>query len=289
MKNNQPIIPSVNFHLWEPCNMRCKFCFAGFKDVKKSILPKGHLSKEDCLKVVRILSQHFKKITFAGGEPTLCPWLPDLIQEAKNHGLTTMIVTNGSKLSSSYLDSLKQSLDWITLSIDSVKSETNIKSGRIISSNGMNLLDYKRVGELIKEKGFRLKVNTVVHRYNCRENLSELIKFLKPERWKILKVLSVSDQNGLDFKNFEITDEEFDCFLKTNYCNIPELEKISENNNEMKGSYIMVDPAGRFFDNLGDKYVYSRPILNSDFGSALSDVQHDYSKFLKRGGLYKWD
>ena len=39
-------IPSVNFHFWQPCNMRCGFCFAQFLDVRDSILPKGHLECE---------------------------------------------------------------------------------------------------------------------------------------------------------------------------------------------------------------------------------------------------
>ncbi|MEO0472453.1 MAG: radical SAM protein, partial [Bacteroidota bacterium] len=67
-------VPSVNFHLWEPCNMRCGFCFATFQDVKRTILPKGHLPKEDALNVVQAIAKAgFEKITFAGGEPTLCP------------------------------------------------------------------------------------------------------------------------------------------------------------------------------------------------------------------------
>src|SRR5258706_16157687 len=96
---NQTIIPSVNFHLWEPCNFNCKFCFASFKDVKKSFLPKGHLPKNDSIELVRQLCRYgFKKITFVGGEPTLCPWLSELISEAKSFGVTTMIVSNGSKI-----------------------------------------------------------------------------------------------------------------------------------------------------------------------------------------------
>lgn len=78
------MIPSVNYHLWEPCNMRCKFCFATFQDVKHSILPKGHLPKEQAIEVILQLAEiGFEKITFAGGEPTLCPWLPELIATAK--------------------------------------------------------------------------------------------------------------------------------------------------------------------------------------------------------------
>ncbi|MBK9177852.1 MAG: radical SAM protein [Flavobacteriales bacterium] len=68
------MIPSVNFHLWQPCNMRCKFCYATFHDVKRSILPKGHLPKEQAIDVVRQLAAHgFQKINFAGGEPTPLP------------------------------------------------------------------------------------------------------------------------------------------------------------------------------------------------------------------------
>lgn len=37
----------------------------------------------------------FRTINFAGGEPTLCPWLPDLLRRAKELNLTTAIVTNG--------------------------------------------------------------------------------------------------------------------------------------------------------------------------------------------------
>ena len=84
--------------------MRCKFCFATFQDVKSSILPKGHLSREEALNVVIELAEiKFEKITFAGGEPTLCPWLPELIKKAKEYGMTTMIVTNGSRLTEEFL------------------------------------------------------------------------------------------------------------------------------------------------------------------------------------------
>ena len=110
------MIPAVNFHLWEPCNMRCKFCFATFQDVKKTILPKGCLPKADAIKVVEELAEYgFEKITFAGGEPTLCPWLTNLISTAHEAGMTTMIVTNGSGIDDEFLKSNRDKLDWIAL------------------------------------------------------------------------------------------------------------------------------------------------------------------------------
>jgi radical S-adenosyl methionine domain-containing protein 2 len=97
-------IPSVNFHLWEPCNMRCKFCFATFQYVKQTILLKGYLPEDESLKVVRkIAASGFEKITFAGGETMFYPWLPELIKTAKELGMTTMIVTNGSQLTEPFL------------------------------------------------------------------------------------------------------------------------------------------------------------------------------------------
>lgn len=97
-------IPSVNYHLWKPCNMKCGFCFATFQDIDPHFLPKGHLGREDSLIVVEQLARAgFQKINFAGGEPTLCPWLPDLVTRTKEFGLSTAMVTNGSLLSSAWL------------------------------------------------------------------------------------------------------------------------------------------------------------------------------------------
>jgi radical S-adenosyl methionine domain-containing protein 2 len=56
----------------------------------------------------------------------------------------------------------------------------------------------------------------------------------------------------------------------------------------MTGSYIMVDPAGRFFDNLKGQYTYSEPILEVGIDKAFSQVTRDYKKFIDRGGKYDW-
>ena len=42
-------IPSVNYHLWKACNMRCNHCFATFQDIEPQFLPRGHLGREDCV------------------------------------------------------------------------------------------------------------------------------------------------------------------------------------------------------------------------------------------------
>lgn len=289
MQNSSlPKIPSVNFHLWEPCNMRCGFCFATFQDVKQTILPKGHLLKDDALSIVKLLAEAgFQKITFAGGEPTLCPWLPELIAEAKKAIMTTMIVSNGTGLSNSFLKQNREYLDWIAISIDSILPETNIASGRAISGNRpLSLAQYQLLIAQIHQFGYNLKINTVVNRLNYLEDLNEFIRFANPNRWKVLQALPIVGQNDRQIDAFKISAKEFNFFLHTHrYLN---QLIVPETNSQILGSYVMVDPAGRFFDDSEGKHRYSMPILEVGIPQALSQVQYDALKFLERGGLYNW-
>lgn len=284
------MIPSVNFHLWEPCNMRCKFCFATFQDVKQSILPKGHLPKEQAIEVVHHLADiGFEKITFAGGEPTLCPWLPALIATAKQAGLTTKIVSNGSKLTDSFLQVNQKHLDWIAVSIDSISPETNITTGRAISGKTPLQLDYyTSLIDRVRQHGYGLKINTVISSRNCNENMSEIIRYAKPKRWKLLQVLPMRGQNDLNIDNFKITDDQFQFFID-NHNGLREITSIvPESNNQMTGSYVMVDPAGRFYDNSTGGHTYSKPILDIGARLAIQQMSYDFPKFVSRGGIYNW-
>lgn len=270
--------------------MRCKFCFATFQDVKHSILPKGHLPKEQAIEVVLHLAEiGFEKITFAGGEPTLCPWLPDLITTAKQAGLTTMIVSNGSKLTDSFLQANKENLDWVSVSIDSLNSETNIATGRAISGKTPLQVDYyTSLVDRIKQHGYGLKINTVVSSKNCNENMNEFIRYAKPKRWKLFQVLPMKGQNDLNIDHFKITDEQFQLFID-NHNGLQDITSIvPESNNQMTGSYAMVDPAGRFYDNTTGGHTYSKPILDIGARLAIQQMNYDFSKFVSRGGIYNW-
>jgi len=289
MKSNQ-FIPSVNYHLWEPCNMRCKFCFATFKDVKQHILPRGHLPQLDAIKVVEELARFgFEKITFAGGEPTLCPWLPQLIESAKRGGMTTMIVTNGSKIDQSFLSSVQPNLDWIALSIDSLDENTNLMAGRaLVGKQPLNAAYYLELTKQIKDFGFGLKINTVVNRTNFQQNLSDFILSANPKRWKILQVLPIQEQNDFEIDKFIINSKEFNHFVETHLPLSDSVVLVPETNQNMKGSYVMVDPAGRFFDNALGKHNYSNPILEIGLVSALEEVNLSFERFIDRGGIYNW-
>jgi radical S-adenosyl methionine domain-containing protein 2 len=281
------MIPSINYHLWKPCNASCKFCFASFEDTKE-YLPKGHLSKEESFELIdEIILAGFDKITFVGGEPTLCPWLPELIKKAKLGGLTTMLTTNGFLLDDNYLNKLNNYLDWIALSIDSLHRTTNLKTGRYTQNIIPDETFYKNIIKKIKNHGFRLKINTVVSKLNYSENLSKFIFDIYPERWKVFQVLPIKKQNDKNILDFKINTLQFNLF-KHNHQRLLGIDVVFENNEAMVESYLMIDPAGRFIDNSNQIYKYSSPILEVGVSKAYAEININYKKFIKRNGLYNW-
>ena len=283
-------IPSVNFHLWKPCSMRCRFCFATFQDVDKNFLPKGHLAREECLAVVKALAgAGFYKINFAGGEPVLCPWLPDLIRRAKELAVTTSIVSNGSCVTQEWLERTGGCLDWAALSIDTLDPVKLQDLGRSTRSGPLGEADYLKLVGAIKGADVRLKINTAVTRENCGEDLGGFIVQARSERWKLFQVLPVAGQNDGLVDDLMISREEFDRYvIRNRYVESLGVTVVPESKDLMTGSYVMVDPAGRFFDNVHGVHRYSRPINQVGVKTALSEVAVDAERFHSREGIYNW-
>ena len=182
-----PVIPpAVNFHLWQACNLRCRFCFATFRDVE------GHLTEADSLRLIRLLgAAGCEKLTFVGGEPTLCPWLGALVREAKRAGLVTCIVSNGARLAP-LIEAQADDIDWIGLSVDSAREPTQSLLGR---GRGDHVASSIALADLARSHAIRLKLNTVVTALNHHEDMSTLVRRVRPERWKVFQVLPMGGQN----------------------------------------------------------------------------------------------
>jgi len=201
----------------------------------------------------KLVNFGFEKITFSGGEPTLCSFLPNLLKLAKIGGMTTMIVTIGSKLNDEWLKSNRKYLDWIALSIDSVNIQTNYLSGRCNGNRPFDETKYLSLITEIKQFGYKIKVNTVVSKFNQAEDMNEFINKIKPVRWKLMQALPINGQNDKFINDFSISYAEFNNFVKRHET----LNLIKETNYDMKGSYVMIDPIGRFFNNSKGKHIYS--------------------------------
>lgn len=269
---------TVSFHIVKPCNMKCKFCYATFEDFKVD----KQLSLDEVYDIlVKLTNAGLKKITFAGGEPLLYKNLPEAIQFAKDIGLTTSIITNGSFLTREWITRLAHDLDWIGISVDSLNPETNQKIGRVNKINP----DYYKLVDLIREfPKIKLKINTVVNRYNEGESLQDFILYANPTRWKIFDTLKIDGQNDKQFDEIRSSEKGFAKFI----FNHRHHSMVVEDNEAMTGSYLLVDPLGRLFENSSGKHTYSRSLLTNDVQDCLQDIKLNREMFIKRGGLYQW-
>ena len=273
-------VSAVNYHLIKACNDRCSFCFATFRDVRR------HLPLPEVREVVRLLAEAgAEKINFAGGEPTLHPHLPELIRYASGLGVTTSIVTNGARLPF-VLDRVAGALDWVALSVDSADEQTQQALGR---GRGHHASRSLALAERALAAGCRLKLNTVVTRLNHQEDLSDYVRRMAPERWKIFQVLPVEGQNDGSVEPLLISSAEFKAFVKRHQALSQEgIELVPEDNDAMTDSYAMVDPMGRFYGNGQGRLHVSRPIHEVGVQAALHDVGFEHRRLEARGGLYEW-
>lgn len=273
----QPFFETASFHIVKPCNMRCKFCYATFEDMHIV----NQLSKYDAFKILDKLKEAgLQKITFAGGEPLLYKWIYEVIVYSKGIGLTTSIITNGSLLTDELLEKFKGKLDWIGISIDSLNDETNLKIGRTYK----NKPNYYELVSKIKMYGFKLKINTVVNRYNEGESMQEFITMANPSRWKVFDTLKVEGQNDEQFN--EIATSSFGYYEFLQRHNHPSM--VCEDNEAMTGSYLLIDPQGRLFENSKGRHTYSSPLQDNDIEKCLSEINLNREMFVKRGGIYEW-
>ena len=271
----------VNWHLLEPCQFKCKYCYAEWA---KAVLPevyKDQLSSEALIGHLAELRGRFDsvRLSFAGGEPLLDKNLPAKIGHAIRHGLDVSIITNGGLLTPMFVRENARKISMLGVSIDSLNIETNLKIGRATrSGKPVNFRNLIGMLELAREinPDIDIKINTVVNRFNFDEDLSALIDRVRPDKWKVLRVLPATERSGAE----KISDAQFAAFRKRHV----HFSCVQFEDNEcMKNSYLMIDPYGRFFFNKKPMgYGYSNPILKVGIWRAFAQIDFDEQKFVNR-------
>ena len=272
---------SVNYHLTRKCNYECGFCFHTAKT--SYILP-----LEEAKRGLSLLKQAgMKKLNFAGGEPMIYPrFVGELARYCKTElGLESIsIVTNGSLVKPQFLDTYGRFIDIIAVSCDSFDEATNVKIGR---GRGCHLQKFRKLRISCQEYGIKFKVNTVVNKYNFKEDMRAAIEEIAPFRWKCFQVLVVKGENDTDTTlrsatQFVISDDQFQQFCNK-HLTIDGF--VAEPNNVMKDSYLILDEYMRFLDKGNDP---SASILEVGVEKALQSVFWDEENFVRRGGIYDW-
>jgi radical SAM protein with 4Fe4S-binding SPASM domain len=103
---NDPILPRppafggpfvLQWHLNDVCNLACRHCYRPEGPVRSALEPGRVL--EELLAFLRQRGQG-GRLHLAGGEPTLCPELPEIVAEARRHKVGCRVLSNGTKISS---------------------------------------------------------------------------------------------------------------------------------------------------------------------------------------------
>tara|TARA_B110000438_G_scaffold293131_1_gene332488 strand:- start:222 stop:1136 length:915 start_codon:yes stop_codon:yes gene_type:complete len=283
--------PAINWHFWPWCNYGCKFCFARFEDIPRA----DRLPREIALTVPEMLAEAgADKITFVGGEPTLCPYLGDLLAVSKDVGLTTCIVSNASGLTEKFLDEWSHLVDWVGLSIDASNDEIHAEIGRgmrsdLARSRSHHLELATDAWNRCRSRGIRMKLNTVVCKPNLDDDMTELVLKLRPERWKIFEVLPVEGQNDGDVDDLLLDEGEFQTWVDRHAWIADEgIQFVPESNELMRGSYAMMDALGRFYSNSEGGHAYGVSILEVGVREAWRQNCFFEDRFHDRGGVYEW-
>ncbi len=274
---------SINLHITERCNYHCKFCFAKYSYMEKE------LTKTQWERIINdLILNGCQKVNFAGGEPTLIPFLPDLIQYVKKKGLFVSIISNGTGISKEFLNKCGKYLDLIGLSIESSIEDTEKILGRSLKTRS-NFTSYSHV-EMIREKvklinsyKIPLKINTIVTPLNWHEDMHVLIRELKPIRWKVFQVHKLRGINDAFFDEFgELTNDQFYTFISQH----KDLNPQYETSDMIRNSYCMITPDGRFYQDTNNCHNYSDQILKIGVLNAFKQVNFSEEKFDQRKANY---
>ena len=283
----------INWHITEACNFACRYCYAKWEkpDASRELihdLPRSTQLMSELrtffatANLTNPLSQKIQwrsiRLNFAGGEPLLYDQqVLRTIKVARDLGFSVSMITNASRLNTGLIRELAPQLSLLGVSVDSTNAARNRKIGRcdkqgqVLSVN--TLAKNIRTGREINPD-LRIKINTVVNALNFDEDMTDLIRELNPEKWKVLRMLPTVTND------LNISDAQFSAFIDRH----ASLPLSIEDNVDMTKSYIMIDPQGRFFQNDADTrgYRYSHPIIDVGAEQAFSQVSLSTDRYLAR-------
>ncbi len=169
------------------CNFDCIYCELKKAD-KKSIQPNPAKVEDILLDVKQAIKKYnFDVVTItANGEPTLYPYLDNLIDELKKLNLKTLILSNSSTINNPSIQNSLKKLDIVKLSLDSVIPKTFKKIDRPMNDIKIeNIIDgiksFSKIynGELIIEVLVVKGINDKIEEFR---ELNKVLNEINPTR-----------------------------------------------------------------------------------------------------------
>lgn len=284
----------INLHILEACNYNCAHCFAHFENERL-------LKEKDWEKIVDncIENTNVEEFNIAGGEPLLYKDLMKLVRYIHEKGKKVSIITNGSKMSNAWILENAKYFTTIGFSIDSFEEKTLIAQGRHNNGNYVSKERFEEMSEIIKKVNpmCKVKVNTVVSKYNARENLGKIMEQLPISRWKIIK-MDIFKNATFDNSHIAITNQEYERFVKKNLNVISDVQLYKKTENcekfltsfgevicerDVNATYIIIDANGYLVDDsLNDNYTQVCNCLLENIAEGLKKLNFDEDAYRVR-------
>jgi radical SAM protein with 4Fe4S-binding SPASM domain len=150
------------------CNFRCMYCYADCGAPVKEESQRYLTAQENRRVIDRIAEHGFHEIVFTGGEPLLNKDLFDTAEYAKEKGLVTGLLTNGSLVQNHAVEKFT-TFDYVKISLDSMKEPEN----DYLRGKGSYRLIVGAI-ERLRSGNINVHVGTVLTRAN-RDSIQDLI------------------------------------------------------------------------------------------------------------------
>ena len=224
----------MNFELcWNitaRCNENCKYCH-------RFLSPKD-LTRDENFKILNnIMTSGIKNVTFTGGEALLMPYLSELILFCSENDIKSKLITNGILFTDKFFNQIKNSLNYLNLSLDSISKETNLLLGR----GGEHFENVKKCLSLVANSQINLSINSVATKLN-KNDLFELAKFLSDKNiseWRIFKFMPLREKAKVNEKEFEISQDEYEKLIK-DLLNISNLNIVTRQVEDFEKQYLLI-------------------------------------------------
>lgn len=252
IEQGSPTAPyNVSWLLTNNCNYDCGFCWR--------VLDRSRLPLDDAIRITHSLADAgMLKMSWAGGEPLLYKGIRALIKETHARGVETMLITNGSLLERLWPDGLLRELDWLTLPLEGVGEEMNVRAGR---DSG----HFSRVDALFRKfhpQPVKLKLNSVALAFNL-DSLMKIPEHLDDwgvERWKIFQFYPVRGFAEKNRVEYELSDAAFEDFRGAIQSRCSALGVASsvvvESRADLDNSYYTLSPDGCVYVSMDGADVY---------------------------------
>ncbi|WP_078655704.1 radical SAM protein [Streptomyces fulvoviolaceus] len=243
-QHSVPLPPFVDLRPIGRCNLSCPFCFGPRHEVPS-------MSREDALRIASVLRQaNVRGVVVSGGEPTLLPYLPELVEELRKPlpggGRMRVVLSTNGLAPHPTMKRILPHLSWLALPLESADAEEHKALRTGVAPHRDKALDLLR--EVRKNHRYvQVKLGTVVTRVNSA-GAPRVLDLIEDRKWlpDVWKVYQMSETNyGADNKDWlSLGNDEFEQVVKK--CRAAAKNRSVKlrvyRNSTRAGSYFFIDP-----------------------------------------------